>query len=155
MKPSLKKAFCFLCGWLLISSLAQAAFNLPKYVYHIAQLKEAQQKAADEQRVLVFLYSDKATTCPLCSDASNDILYSFNNEAVIVYAEYKDWDLLPALVKEAIRKPEAGTYIPITIVTDCQAREVISYIPYERYNRLVLIKQAKEKIKEYSDTNGK
>ena len=150
MNQSPKRFLLVVVSLMFLPIAAQAAFNLPKYVYHIAQLKEAQQKAVDEKRVLVFLYSDKATTCPLCTDASNDILYSFDKEAVIVYAEHKDWGLLPPLVQNALRAPEAGEFIPITIVTDCQAKEVISYIPYERHNRLVLIKNAKEKIKEYS-----
>jgi len=153
MMNPIHRNICFLLFLgLLVGGRAQAGFNLPKYVFHAAQLEEAKKKAADEKSVLVFLYSDTDTTCPLCSDASNDILYSFNNEpAVIVYAGHEDWKLLPPLLQQALNAPEAGKFIPITVITDCQVRKVITHIPYERHNRMSLIKQAKEKIRKYAD----
>jgi hypothetical protein len=113
-------------------SLALAAFDIPSYVYEIDQLQQARQEAKANDKEIVFLYSNKNTDCPLASKASINIIQRFKDSAVIVYICREGWARVPRIVREAINSPEAGRFIPKTVVVDSSMREVVSIIPYER-----------------------
>ncbi len=114
------------------ASLASAAFNIPNHVYTIDQLRQAKEEARADDKQIVFLFSDEHTTCALCTRASINIMRRFERRAVIVYFGKKDWAKAPRIVTEAINSPEAGKFIPKTIVVDSGITEVVSIIPYER-----------------------
>ena len=116
----------------LIASSALAAFDIPSYVYRIDQLQQAIEKAKAENKQIVFLYSNANTDCPLASRASIKIMERFKSSAVIVYAGREDWEKIPRIVKHAINSPEAGKYIPKTIVVDFDITSIVAIIPYER-----------------------
>jgi hypothetical protein len=114
------------------ASLASAAFDIPSYVYEIDQLQRAKEEAKADDKQLVFLYSNKDTDCPLATKASTNIIKRFRDSAVIVYIGKQGWAKIPRIVKDAINSPEAGKFIPKTVVVDSGIREVVSIIPYER-----------------------
>lgn len=114
------------------ASLASAAFDIPSYVYDIEQLQQAKNEAKVGNRQIVFLYSNKNTDCPLASRASIGIIQRFKDSAVIVYIGRGGWAKVPRIVKEAINSPEAGRFIPKTVVVDTEIRQVVSIIPYKR-----------------------
>lgn len=147
MKNLILKILTLICIILISANSAMAAFKLPKYVYTIKNFDNAQKEATLQKKPLIFLYSDKDSTCPLCDGASNDIIYSFDKVAVIIYVSSVDRESLPPIVNNAINLPEAGKYIPITIITDHELQNVISIIPYQKQNRISLINEAKKKIK--------
>ena len=59
----------------------------------------------------------------------------FGHSAVIVYASPEGWAKIPPIVREAINSPEAGKFIPKTVVVDFGITEVVSIIPYKRAGR--------------------
>jgi hypothetical protein len=94
--------------------------------------EEAQEEAQADDKQIVFLYSDEHTKCSLASGASIRIIQRFKRSAVIVYICKDGWAKVPRIVREAIKSPEAGKFIPKTIVVDSGITEVVSIIPYER-----------------------
>lgn len=112
--------------------LASAAFDIPSHVYRIDQLQKAKEKAKADNKQIVFLYSKENTDCPLTSRASNSIMQRFKHSAVIVYICKEGWAKVPLIVMEAINSPEAGRFIPITVVVDSGITGVVSIIPYEK-----------------------
>jgi len=114
------------------ASLASAAFDIPSYVYRIDQLQQAKDEAKADDKQIVFLYSDEHTDCPLASKASISIIRRFKHRAVIVYICKEGWAKVPRIVRETIKSPEAGRFIPKTVVVDSGLTEVVSIIPYER-----------------------
>ncbi len=114
------------------ASLALAEFDIPGYVYRIHQLQQAQEEAKANNKQIVFLYSNENTDCPLASKASINIIERFKYRAVIIYFCKEDWAKAPLIVRKAMSSPEAGKFIPATVVVDASITEVISIIPYER-----------------------
>ncbi|MBU0992145.1 MAG: hypothetical protein KJ737_06590 [Proteobacteria bacterium] len=113
-------------------SFAIASFEIPAYVYTIDQLNVAQEKARIYDSQIVFLYSNKDTKCPLATNASKNILGQFRDNAVIVYICSEDWAKVPQIVRKAIKSPQAGRFIPKTIVVNSDITQVVSIIPYKR-----------------------
>lgn len=129
----------------LLTNWVEAAFSLPPYVYKADRLAEAQEAAGKLNKPIIFLYSDKQTTCPLCTDASNDVLYKFKDMGIIVYCEEKK--SLPSLVQDAMNSPEAGKYIPITVITNPSVQKVIYILPYiERAQRPPYLQKTEDAI---------
>ena len=114
------------------ASLASAAFDIPSHVYRLDQLQQAKEEAKADDKQIVFLYSNEHTHCSLASRASISIMQRFKRSAVIVYIYKAEWAKVPRIVREAIKSPEAGKFIPKTIVVDSDITEVVSIIPYER-----------------------
>jgi hypothetical protein len=117
------------------ASSTSAAFDIPSYVYRIDQLQQARERAKTEEKQIVFLYSNEHTTCPLATRASISIMQRFEHSALIVYICPEDWAKIPPIVREAINSPEAGKFIPMTVVVDSGITKVVSIIPYEEAGR--------------------
>jgi hypothetical protein len=131
----MKRYSIVLMGLLVLTfsaSLASAAFDIPSHIYRIDQLQQAKEKAKAEDKQIVFLYSNENTDCPLASRASINIIQRYEHSAVIVYIGREGWANVPRIVKKAINSPEAGRFIPKTVVVDSGMTEVVSIIPYER-----------------------
>jgi hypothetical protein len=68
---------------------------------------------------------------------------------VLVYVDKSDAAKLPNQVKNALRSPDAGRYIPMVVVS-YDLKKVIAIVPYARgdaYKKL--LSEAKEKILSY------
>ena len=140
---------CFLFVIMSASSVV-ASFSVPNHVYTMSRLRLAKKHAAQVNKPISFVYSDKKTDCGLATAASKDIFKHLKNHTVMVYAGSADWDKLPVIVKKGLNSPEAGDYIPITIVVTPSLDEIICIIPYARTEqRTQLIKQARQLIAEY------
>ncbi len=127
-----------------------ATFQLPPYVFTANKLAEAQAKAKSQNLPIVILYSDKKSTCPKCDDASNDVIYTLNKNSIMVYIEYSELNKLPDVIVRAFRSPEAGKFIPITVIVDYELKQVLYIIPYvDRNDRMPLMAEAKKKISQY------
>jgi ABC-type uncharacterized transport system substrate-binding protein len=114
------------------ASLALAAFNIPSHVFRIDQLQQAKEEAKANNKQIVFLYSNEHTDCPLAAKASINIIERFKRSAVIIYFCKKGWSHVPTIVRKAMNSPEAGKFIPTTVVVDANITGVVSIIPYER-----------------------
>jgi len=139
-------------GFLLLGLAGQAAagFNLPQHVYSASRLDQACEAAAKQKKAITILYSDRDTTCSLCTGASNDIIYSLDQHSIIVYVNGKtDLERLPPMILSALASPQAGKFIPKTIIASPQMDQLIYILPYQRQNRIVLINEAKERIDGY------
>jgi hypothetical protein len=115
-------------------SLSSAAFDIPKYVYRIDQLQQAEDKAKADKKQIVFLFSEERTNCLPSSKASISIMQRFKNKSVIVYFGKENWAKAPQIVREAINSPAAGSIVPIAVVVDTSIKKVVSIIPYQQGN---------------------
>jgi hypothetical protein len=143
----------------IVGSIASAAFKLPKNVHKIENLADAQTEAREKNKPIAILLTDPNTTCPLMTRASVNVIDALSNKAVVVYLPAapasneewaKEWALLPKLVQDALKSPEAGKTAPITIVVDADAKTLIAVIPYVAdKDRRARLAQAKEQIAEW------
>jgi hypothetical protein len=113
------------------------------------RLEAAVAEAKAEGKPLAFLYTDEDTTCPKCEASSLALIDSLHKRTVMLYvaAEEKDWSKVPKAVREGMRKPESGNFIPKTVVVDPGLTNLIAVIPYalgDEQDRL--LKDARKKI---------
>ncbi|MFD0894531.1 hypothetical protein KBB96_06075 [Luteolibacter ambystomatis] len=113
---------------------AGAVVDLPRGTIEGADFAKAQELATTEKKNIAYIYTDKATTCPLCEGASNEFIKSVRSKSVFVYLDSKAastyWGKLPAPVRDTIAKSKI---IPIMVVTSADGKTVLSSINYETY----------------------
>lgn len=148
----MKRTLCItpiLCiGLLFILTAAHAGFTLPYYVYRIDELEQAQEEAKVNDSAIAIVYTDKNTNCGLATAASLDVIQGLRDDSIIVYANRDSWAKIPTIVKRAINSPQAGRYIPKTVIVDSEIERVICIIPYARdaNNRKDLLGEARNLI---------
>lgn len=135
---------------LALNSPAVAGFEVEKSVYRMDRVEAAQSEAKSEGELITFMFSDENTTCSLCSGSSLAMMDSLGKKSVVIYVDAKkDWKKLPRLVQTALSKPEAGKYIPKSVVVDADISKVIAIVPYARGSEQEkLIKTARKVMKE-------
>jgi hypothetical protein len=132
---------------LLAASTVIAGFTFKSGVYSMNELDAAKSEALSGRKAVAFLYSDKNTFCTQCSSASLQAMDTMIDSCVVVYIDKSDATKLPEEVKNALRSPKAGKYIPTVIVMSYDLKKVIAIVPYARgeaYKKL--LSEAKEKI---------
>lgn len=150
MKKNAQHTIAALLLTFLSSSSALAKFDLPDYVYPASQLKEAQEKAKSGKKPLAFVGTNKETTCPIATAASQEIFQGLKDSCIIVYVEQDDVDNLPKIAGKALESEEAGKYIPKTAVVSADASTLILILPdAQPEQRAMKIKEAQEKIAQY------
>ena len=135
---------------LLAASTVIAGFTLKSGVYSMNELDTAKSEALSAKKTVAFLYSDKTTFCTQCASASLQAMDTMIDSCVVVYINKSDATNLPEEVKNALRSPEAGKYIPTVVVMSYDLKKVIAIVPYARgeaYKKL--LSEAKEKILSY------
>ncbi|MCW5205332.1 hypothetical protein VU08_00130 [Desulfobulbus sp. F5] len=150
MKKNAQHTIAALLLTFLSSSSALAKFDLPDYVYPASQLKEAQTKAKSGKKPLAFVGTNKETTCPIATAASQEIFQGLKDSCIIVYVEQDDVDNLPKIAEKALESEEAGKYIPKTAVVSADGSTLILILPdAQPEQRAMKIKEAQEKIAQY------
>jgi hypothetical protein len=132
--------------FLALPAIAFGGFKLPGKVFEVADIEKAKAEAAQKGKPIAILYSDKNTTCPLCSNASETILRELGPKAVIVYAD--GTSSLPSTVQEALRP---GKYIPKVAVLDASLERALGTVTYEaiKANRQTAFRDVSKAIREY------
>ncbi len=64
---------------------ASAEIRFPSNSFDISELEAAQAEASKTNKPIAFVYTDKETSCSLCSGATATILNYFRSSSVIVY----------------------------------------------------------------------
>jgi hypothetical protein len=106
--------------------------KMGKSVYRMSQIDAAKEEAKSKNEAITFLYTDENTKCGLCEAASMDVINGMKAKSTIVYVNSNnEGGLLPQLVQEALKKPEAGQFIPKTVVVDPDITQVIAIVPYD------------------------
>ncbi len=114
------------------------------------QLDAATSYALSAKRAVAFLYSDETTFCTQCSSASVQAMESLTGSCIVVYVDRSTASGLPDKVKNALRSPKAGKYIPSVVVMSYDLKKVIAIAPFVRgdaYKKL--LSETKEKILSY------
>ena len=135
---------------LLTASTAIAGFTLKSGVYRMSELEAAKSAALSARKAIAFLYSDENTFCTQCVQASLQAMETLAGSCVVVYVGKSDAAKLPDQVKNALRSPAAGKYIPTVIVMSYDLQKVIAIVPYARgdaYKKL--LSEAKGKSLSY------
>ena len=109
-----------------LPTLALAGFKVPGKVFEIAELEKAKAEAAGKGKPIAILYSDKDSTCPLCSGASETILRELGGKTVMVYV--RSAAELPPAAQEALRP---GAYIPKVAVLNAALDRSLGLVTYE------------------------
>jgi len=138
---------------LLAVSTAFAGFTLKSGVYSMNELDAAKSEALSGRKPVAFLYSDKNTFCSQCASASLQAMDTLIDSCIVVYIDRSDAIKLPEEVKNALRSPKAGKYIPTVVVMSYNLKKVITIVPYARggaYKKL--LSEAKGKILSYRTT---
>jgi hypothetical protein len=129
------------CLCLLVAVDGNAEFKMPKNVYRIDQLEEAIAKAKVKGDAITVVYTHEKTSCGLCAKASLNVAEILGRKTVVVYADSKsEWYKLPAIIQQALISPEAGRFIPMTVILDAAMKNVLAIVPYakgEEQNRLL------------------
>ena len=116
----------------LFSLSLHAGFDIGRDTFRATELEQAKAKAAAENRLITVVYSDAKTNCGLCSYASSAAIDDLGKDTILVYAERKTWTRLPIQVQRALNAPEAGRYIPKTVIFDATLEKKMATVPYAR-----------------------
>jgi len=137
---------CILMCWTAVSL---AGFSLPPEVYRIGSLKDAQDKARSLNVPIVFIYSDENTACGLAKTATLDVVRETKGNALVVYISRNDSAGIPENVIKAMNSPEAGKFIPKSVVINPKTGKVEMIIPYisNRSQRIEEIKKVRNLIR--------
>lgn len=112
-------------------TVALAGFEVPKHVYRMSDLDKALADARERNLPVTFVYSREDTSCGLCTHASTTVMDELRKRSVIIYAHSNnDWGTIPGIVQKALVSPEAGKFIPKTVVVKPDLSEIVAYIPY-------------------------
>ncbi len=113
---------------------ATAELKIPKAVFPAAEIEAAETRARADGKLMTFLLTDKDSTCPLCQNASAETIDAFDRSTVMVYigAREAGGAKLPEAVTKALRSPEAGRYIPKSVIYDPDTDTVVHVLPYGR-----------------------
>lgn len=125
----------------LAAGAARAEFEMPKHAYRMDKLDQAKAEATAKGEPLAFIYTHEKTSCGLCRNASLNAADRLKSKTVVVYANSdQDGGALPPVVKEALATPEAGKYVPKTVLVDAKLEKVLAVIPYalgDEQNKLI------------------
>jgi len=117
---------------LLTVSTGIAGFTLRGGVYRMNQLDAVKSHALSERKPVAFLYSDENSFCLQCGSSSLQAMETLESSCIVVYVDKSDAAKLPQQVKNALRSPEAGRYIPTVVVMSYDLKKVIAIVPYAR-----------------------
>ena len=140
-----------------ISLQGLADFKMPKRVYRMKQLDAAKAKAKDRNKPITFIYTHEKTSCGLCAKASLNIADTLKSKSVLVYVDCEnERELIPPLIQEALQQPEAGRYVPQTVIVDSGITKVITIVPYAKGTEQdKLLKEAKKEISKAQQNNAR
>jgi hypothetical protein len=126
----------------------RAEFKMPKSVFRMNQLEEAKAAAQEKGCPITFISTHEKTSCGLCASASVCAAEELDKKTVVVYVDCDgEKPQLPKIVQDALRKPEAGRYVPKTVIVDPEITKVITIVPYATgAEQQTLLKQAKKQI---------
>ncbi|NLB68248.1 MAG: hypothetical protein GX804_00965 [Lentisphaerae bacterium] len=152
----MNKTFGLCICLLVIAVEATADFTMPKKVYRLDRLEQAKADAESRGRPISIIYTQEKTSCGLTAGASLNAADKLSKRTVVVYAECNaEWEKLPPDVKQALRAPELGRYVPKTVIMDAALTNVIAYVPYARgAEQEKLIKEAIRKIPKATPKSG-
>ena len=119
-----------LLAFLALASAAFAGFEVPKSIHSADDLDKALADAKAKNKPVTILYSNKETTCGLCSSASTQIIKELKPKSVMLYVEASDLSKLPEAARTAIRAEESGKFIPKTVIMNSDLTAPIAYVPY-------------------------
>jgi len=138
------------------SSFLYGGIKIPKHVFNITELEEAQQEAKEKSKVLAFVYSDPESTWGLCNVACEKAFKKLRSVASIVFidSQKSDWAGLPKAVKTGLSHADAGKFIPKVTFTDIDAQKHILSVRYESWNEeSKLVREIKKTLKEEESNN--
>ena len=104
-----------------------AGFKISKTIYRMNDLQKAKAEASSKGKPITFVYTTTNSSCRLCANASLNAIDRLKTKTVVVYVNYDtDRHLVPKIVRDAVRTPQAGSLAPKTIIVDPGITKVIS-----------------------------
>ncbi len=141
-----------LIGFIIIVSITTlsgyGAFKLPNSVYRMNELEKAKLEAKTKGKPITIVYTDESSSCGLCAGASLKVADELKSKSVVIYVNaHTEAAMLPAKVLGVLRSPEAGQFIPKTVVMDANLENVVAIVPYGHSAELdASLKNAKKAI---------
>ena len=120
-----------------VCSAVDKAPKPPKGVYTVETYAEAKSKAISEKKLLVYMWSDLATTCPLCAAGTDSAMKAFksNKDCVLVFGQGEHTNHAPPNLRgplmEATKK--AGNSIPVVMIVDPNTEKMLSSACYKQF----------------------
>jgi len=147
-----------MCLCLLVVAVeAMADFKMPKKVYRMDRLEEAKTKAKAKGKAIAIIFTHEKTSCGLCAAASLKAAQILGRKTVVVYADCDtEKQKLPVAAQQALGTPEAGRFVPKTVILDAELETVLALVPYAKgkeQNRL--FKDAIKKLPRVPPQSGR
>lgn len=121
---------------LAFAGLAHADSKLPRGTFGFKDLEKAKVEAAAKSKPIAFVFSDKDTTCPICQDATSELIDMVKSKAVVVFVNAPDTNAGSTEIPEAARKGlMQGTVMPKIALTDSGVTKLIASTNYETYSK--------------------
>jgi hypothetical protein len=127
--------------------MVEAKFNVPPEMFMVDKFEDAKQTAANRNKPILFLYSEKDSKNSETGTVSQEIISMFRQCTVMVYVEANtDMKPLPNNVRKAISG--AGNIYPIAVIFDSKLKEVLFSLSYEANDlrRKKVLREAQRKI---------
>lgn len=141
---------------LVVAVEAMADFKMPKKVYRMDRLEEAKAEAESKGQAVTIIFTHENTSCGLCVAASLNAAETLGRKTVVVYADCgTEWDKLPTAAQKALRAPEAGRFVPKTVILDAALTNVLALVPYAQgAAQNHLLKDAMKKLRDIPPKSG-
>ena len=129
----MKTSVVVLLAILLTALSTFGAFKLPNSVYRLDELEKAKAEALAEGKPLAFLFTDENSNCGFCEMVSQKMVSELKSKTVLVYCNASTGVPKPPDVAiRAFVSPQAGSIIPILVITDANLTAHIAIVPYAK-----------------------
>jgi hypothetical protein len=119
-----------------LAGLAHAGEKLPRGTFGFKDLEKAKTEATAKNKPIAFVFSDKDTTCPICQDATSNLIGTVKSKAVVVFINAPETNAGSNEIPEVARKAlMQGTVMPKIAVTDSGVTKLIAATNYETYSK--------------------
>ena len=120
----------FLClAAITVSPAAGKAPKPPKGVFTVETYAEAKSQAIAEKKLLVYMWSELESTCPLCSAGTDAAMKAFksNKDAVLVFGEGAETNHAPAGLRGSLHEAaKRGNAITVVIIVDPNTEKMLA-----------------------------
>lgn len=120
-------------------------------IYNSYQLEAARQAAKTANKPIVFLFTEMSPSCPKARQAIKEIVENFQDSCILINIDPQKLSSAPKTVQDVLMSGKGGNMLPVTIITNSTATEVITILPCadsQTYRKL--FQEASEAINKYN-----
>lgn len=128
--------FVSACG-LALSTAADKAPKSPRGAFTPETYAEAKAKATSEKKLIVYIWSEMDSTCPMCQAGTESALKAFktNKKYILVFGQGEKTTHAPASLQQPLTDTVAkvGNVIPVVMIVDPVTEKVLASACYKQF----------------------